>query len=298
MRIKFPVLLSTAVCLTFGSLSNAEETYGCPTIKPKRMCCCCIVKPRPKPRPYIELGVGQALNARVNSGTYPFFSPDNPEQVVGNTTLSQESRALPTNVLLGAGWVWRELYAKDPVYLPYLSLGLQYQYTNLNSKKSTLRLAGQPIDPETGEPGEEQSANAPFDLSQMSLLGVAKLDLYQWRNVMPYISLGVGASRNHAKQKGPFISNADGAVIGADQVASSKRNTAFSYMVGAGLDFPINNNFWLSLGYHYNNFGRVKVGNLPLVGIEAADVANPNQSFNLGSFNTHTIQLTGRYVFA
>lgn len=144
-----------------------------------------------------------------------------------------------------------------------------------------------------------------YDFSQSSLLGVLKLDLYRWQRVMPYINLGLGTAWRQAKQKEPLYVNSreDMENIGVLPTGNLKTRT-FAYSVGAGFDFPITENFWLSLGYQYNDFGDINL-KPTLVGlneqaqedIEEQGINNLLKPFHLNNLSTQTIQLTGRYVF-
>ncbi|WP_232019637.1 outer membrane protein [Candidatus Rickettsiella viridis] len=134
-------------------------------------------------------------------------------------------------------------------------------------------------------------------LSQNSLLANLKMDIYRWGRIMPYVNLGLGASWNESKQQAPFI-DPDNPLISVS-TASSLQMTSFSYQVGAGLDFLVIKNFWLSLGYNYNNFGRVVVDKLLLLpGIGSDDFLNSlAQPFSFRNLTSQSVQLTGRFIF-
>lgn len=214
-----------------------------------------------------------------------------------NLGLIPEGRALPNNILVGAGLVWSQLYPADAHYLPFMSVGLQYQYTNFRDKKTPMRFASKEFNAEGGIKAQA-SSNTDYKFSQSSLLATLKLDLYRWAYVMPYVNLELGASWNQAKQKKPFFIKFENTNISI--IAPDSRNSTFSYSVGAGLDFPITENVWLSLGYNYNYFGHVSIKPFFIAdNPEVNGVLNSfTKPFTLKHLSTQTIQLTGRYLFA
>lgn len=208
---------------------------------------------------------------------------------------------------IGAGWAWSQLYPQNPNYFPYVSLGLQYQYTNLNNKKTLVDFNGYATDL-GNKVNFDYFGNTNYIFSQISLLGNLKIDLYRWRYVMPYINLGLGVSSNRTKQNKNFYIQETAVVFRPEFfeiVTPNKRNVAFSYNVGLGLDFPIKNNFWLSLGYVYNDLGKFEISKgraLPSYGINFYEEQADERSRLLRPFKLHfssqNIQLTARYLFS
>jgi len=251
-------------------------------------CCCPPLKPSMKPRFYLDVGVEHAFDSQVGSSG----------SVLGNFigtpilfTLSGANRALPNSLLIGAGFLWSDLYQAQSPYLPFMSLGLQYQYTNFDNKKTLIQM--DVVSPSTGE--TDGPFKADYIFSQNSLLGNLKIDLYRWGRMMPYLNLGLGASWNQAKNKKPFINDL-GFGDTLDFASTKTRITSFSYTVGAGLDFLMTKNFWLSLGYSYNNFGKISIDEF-FTSLNGTVVESLSPRFNLGTLATHNIQLTGRYAF-
>lgn len=277
MNKKLYIVMSILAAATFTATLKAEA----------KGCCCVPPTHSMKPRFYLDVGVGHAFDSQANSDA--IAEPD----IVGGPidilySLSEANHAKPDNLLIGAGFLWSDLHQTDSPYFPFLSLGLQYQYTNFDNKKTSMRLNISDIN--TGE--VVLSPEASYVFSQNSLLANLKLDLYRWDRVMPYVNLGLGASWNQAKDKTPFTLFAGK----ADLITGTTRNTSFSYNLGAGLDFLITERFWLSLGYNYNNFGRVSINKF--LNLDDPSFSGPADfKFNLGNLATHNIQLTGRYVF-
>lgn len=74
-----------------------------------------------------------------------------------------------------------------------------------------------------------------------------------WKNVSPYIKVGIGAAFNQLGSYSitPLID---------EEVAAppfySNTTTAFSYMVGAGLHAPIKKNWQIGIGYAFSDWGK------------------------------------------
>ena len=83
---------------------------------------------------------------------------------------------------------------------------------------------------------------------------MSKADIYEWKRFMPYIALGLGASFNRISQ---FFINSAMFGISLEVLLTT---SDFSYNVGAGIDYQVKDDFWLTLGYFYDNFGKNKVG--------------------------------------
>lgn len=289
MRLKFYVFLATVTCLMFSALLHAEA---------RRYCGCCypVVKPQPTPRPYVELGLGQAFDSRLDASSYSFANPRREEGTI-TLALMPNGRILASDILIGGGWVWSQLYPADTHYLPFISLGLQYQYSNVDHQKTFIDLDFK-LKNTQNNGTSLLSFNTPYEFSQRRLLANAKLDLYRWRYVMPYVNLGLGATWNKVKQTEPFLITEKSDTVPITTLGS--RNNRWSYSVGAGLDFLVNENLWLSLGYQYNNFGRITISEpfFNVDNLQAKQVNANAKPFHLGDLSTQSIQLTGRYLFA
>jgi opacity protein-like surface antigen len=94
-----------------------------------------------------------------------------------------------------------------------------------------------------------------YRLQQESWLLMSKADIYKWKRFMPYVALGLGASFNRISQL--FLNS----TMFSNQLGGTTNLTSdFSYNLGIGLDYQVMDDFWLTLGYFYDNFGKNKVG--------------------------------------
>lgn len=281
MNKKLYIFMSVLAATTLASTLKAEA----------KGCCCPSPTPSMKPRVYLDVGVGHAFDSHVGSDKFLGITDDGPIL----SSLSAKNHASPNNLAIGTGFLWPQPYQANSPYFPFLSLGLQYQYTNFDNKKTSMSLNSV-----FQEPPQEQ---IPFDdfnyvFSQNSLLANLKLDLYRWGRVMPYVNLGLGASWNQAKDKSPATFTDENQL--QDITSATARSTSFSYTVGAGLDFLMSERFWLSLGYSYNNFGGISINQFSDTQDNDPSKTAPLNFIkfnNLGNLTTHNIQLTGRYVF-
>jgi len=229
--------------------------------------CCCKPRYHHPHRLYFDLGVGK---------TYDFASSnsflENNGLILGNlNTLTSYSTPF---FFIGLGYQWTQ----DSQWFPYLNVGLQHRYT------APVNVAGISNTASIG------ITNYTYRMQQESWLIMTKTDIYKWKRFMPYLTAGMGASFNRISQL--FINAPDL----ANQLAGSTTHTGdFSYSFGAGIDFIVKDDFWLSLGYFFDDFGKNKIDKV------FANEAGPG--FSLGelknaSLHANSFYLKARYLFA
>ncbi len=143
---------------------------------------------------------------------------------------------------VGIGYRWAQV--SNP-WFPSVNMGLQHRYT------SPINVFGVSLTPSVNPTPTSYN----YRLQQESWLLMSKADIYKWKRLMPYIALGLGASFNRISQL--FINSA---MFGNQLGGSTNLTSDFSYNVGAGIDYQVKDDFWLTLGYFYDNFGKNKVG--------------------------------------
>ncbi|HAT6957041.1 TPA: outer membrane beta-barrel protein [Legionella pneumophila subsp. pneumophila] len=90
------------------------------------------------------------------------------------------------------------------------------------------------------------------------VLASVKANIFRWKNLMPFVQGGVGASSNRASQ---YYENALPDVT--PRISPNFANhttTVIAYQLGAGLDWEIKPQWLLSLGYEYSDLGKVRSG--------------------------------------
>ncbi|MES2142009.1 MAG: hypothetical protein V4471_03885, partial [Pseudomonadota bacterium] len=142
----------------------------------------------------------------------------------------------------------------------------------------------------------EQSLYSRYQIKQQSCSILTKLDIYRWQNLMPYFAFGMGASWNRINH---FSTLAFEPVLDPLNLSATANTTSdFTYSLGVGIDYLVNPELWLSLGYAYDDFGKNGIGQL-LQYINAATPLQPISAFvNNASLHAHNILFTARYLFA
>lgn len=144
-----------------------------------------------------------------------------------------------------AGYQWA--HAND--WLPFYSVAANYIYAFPAKAKGTVDQYSLP---------QFQNYNYQYKVQSQQFLAVLKADLYRWCQLMPFLSVGAGFSLNNASNY------AEQAVPGVTPRVSpgfkGQTNTYFSYMLGAGLDYIVLNNLWISLQYQYSDQGYAQTG--------------------------------------
>lgn len=185
---------------------------------------------------YFNLGVGDRFY-RVSGdnkvGTGDGWPPDH----YGTTTINDQ----PYFSLM-AGYTW----ARPDVWLPYYSLGVQMAYTSTTTISGYIDQYSLP---------EFRNYNFDYEVSMLNIMGTAKVDIYRWQQLMPYLTAGLGIA-NYATSN-----YSETALSGVTPRVSpgfgNGSGNNFSYSVGVGLDYILLNNLWINAEYNYTNFGMV-----------------------------------------
>lgn len=247
--------LFTILCLTPGILFAASTSYSSAYCRhPHRL--------------YFDLGVGKAYDY---GSSHSFLIGSN-GNVLGNLQTGN-SYSTPF-FFVGIGYRWAQ---DNSPWFPSVNLGLQHRYTSpVNVFGVSQTSLVDPI---------PTSYN--YRLQQESWLLMSKADIYKWKKFMPYLALGLGASFNRITQL--FINSA----TFANQLGGSTSLTSdFSYNVGAGIDYQVKDDFWLTLGYFYDNFGKNKVGT-----VYTNNAFTPVGRLENANLHSNSVFLSARYLF-
>lgn len=145
---------------------------------------------------------------------------------------------------VGAGYYWSDWA------LPGVSLGINYSHYFNSANNGQIIQYGLP---------EFTNYNYQWKTTSDLVLASAKLDLYRWNALAPYIQGGVGFSANKAK------SYSEQALAGVTPRISpqfaSHSTTVFAYQLGVGLDWAVKPQWVVSLGYEYTDLGKFSSGN-------------------------------------
>lgn len=136
-----------------------------------------------------------------------------------------------------------------------MQLGLSYYQASSFHVSGDL---GQGVDPL-----DIYSYQANYNIITRQLLIEGKLLLLQQGRYHPYFNGGLGTAFNTSTD---YDVNYDPELT-TTALFKSDTKTAFSYMVGAGVDIDINQTLRLGIGYRYANFGNTTLGDGSINGI-------------------------------
>lgn len=295
MNFKQSITYGLLTLLSVNTLAAQATPCCCRPIR------CCLPPLKSNMHRYVDIGLGQSISSRL-SGSDNFVIITNFD-TSKKFFLSPQKMAVENIGAIESGVVWAQPLLSNSHFLPYASLGLRYQYSNLNNDRTLLRFTNMDLGSElkSGEVLKQSFSDAYYDVSQHSLLANLKVDLYRWRHIMPYLNLGVGPTWSKVKQKTALYLESP---LNVELQTDNQTNNHFTYIVGVGLDFPITERFWLSVGYQYNHLGDISL-NSKFVALnknaqDFIDNIKYNESLlpiHLKNLKTRTFQFTGRYVF-
>ena len=175
---------------------------------------------------------------------------------------------------LSLGRRWK----REDFWLPAYSFGVFWQYfyrTNLGHNIAV------------HSPPAVTNYSYNWQLTSNLLLASAKLNLFQYGTLSPYVNGGIGSSFNRTSG---YTERALPGVTARVSPAFPKFSTSeFSYHVGVGLDLQVMPQLIASLGYIYQDLGPTSSG--PGKGIWS------NQSLNPGSYRSNEILISLSYLF-
>lgn len=219
---------------------------------------------------YFDLGVGKAYDYAKSTS---FFEP--PLDAATPASFLQTTSSYSTPFFLaGIGYLWTQ-YSQ---WLPSMNMGIQHRYTapvDVNGRSTTPFIS-------------PQTTNYRYRVQQENWLLMAKADIYRWV-LMPYIAAGMGVSFNRVSQ---FFVDAPTNLNKWE--GTTKTSSDFSYSIGAGIDYPIRNDLWFTLGYSYDFFGKNQTG----PGFFPNDPAvTPNSVLKNANLHSNSFFLSARYLF-
>lgn len=149
------------------------------------------------------------------------------------------------SLALQGGYQW----AFNHAWLPFFSLGASYNYM------APVKVTGK-VD-QYSLP-EFENYNYQYKIQSQMFLAFTKLDLYRWRNLMPFLLAGAGVSLNNASN---YVEQAVPDVTARVSPGfKGSTNTFFSFVLGAGFDFFVQEDLLLSLQYEYAHQGYAQTG--------------------------------------
>ena len=178
-------------------------------------------------------------NAKVANGS-DFPPPAN----VDSYSINQPNAS--AIILLSAGHRW----TFNQQWMPAFSLGLDYQYLSPYETNGTITQYSNPL---------FNNYSYQIKTSSNVLLVAAKANVFQLNRFSPYISGGLGGAVNDSYNYNETAFS--GVTPRISPAFKHNTNTEFAYHVGAGLDLDLSSSFLISVGYLYQNIGKVVSGN-------------------------------------
>src|SRR5438445_11455181 len=137
---------------------------------------------------------------------------------------------------VSAGYRWKY----DQLFLPYSSVYFQYRHYNDSTVNGSIYQYSLP---------DFLNYNYKFSYSADLFTVNGKLDLANIKNVMPYVSGGIGVIMNRLDN---YIENPTANVTPRISPAfNSNTSSHFAATLGAGIDYALTRNVWLTLGYEH-----------------------------------------------
>lgn len=172
------------------------------------------------------------------------------------------------------GYRWK----RDQSWLPSYALSARYEHlfpSNIGSQVEQYSLSA--------------FTNYNYQLNTTSdvFLAIAKLNLVQIHQLSPYINGGAGFAFNRAFN---YTETAMPDVTPRTSPSfASNTSTSFVYSLGAGVDWQFQPQFIMSVGYEYQDLGKINTGH--------GTAAWSNAALNSGTYRTSNVLLSLNYLF-
>ena len=158
-------------------------------------------------------------------------------------------------------------------WFPDINLALRYQHLDSVSVNGTIDQYSLP-----GFVNYSYTANG----SSNALSAFGKVDIYQYRSILPYVSLGLGLAWNTMS----YSEQAYNGITPRVSPGYGGTSTNFAYNVGLGLDYILNRRVTLSLGYEYASFGSMS---------GSGTSTWSSDTLSLGSLSSNTLLFSAFY---
>ncbi len=171
-------------------------------------------------------------------------------------------------------------WSTQRVVLPYASVALRYQHVFHFNVGGIIEQYSMP---------NFKNYTYQFGVSSDILSVLGKLDIVQYGSIAPYISAGVGRAYNqvhHYREHGMT-----GIIPRVSPAYQNATNDSLEYSVGTGIDYFVNHQFWMSLGFEHAHLGKIK----------SRDATGPNwagSSVSLGRLSINSVLLSLNYQFS
>ena len=220
---------------------------------------------------YASAGVGgqfPTLNSSMTVNNGSSFPTPFDQDIYSTTNNAQ--------VFFGAsvGRRWQ----RDNDWLPALSVGVLYEYFWANNVGGTITQFSIP---------QFNNYNYTWNTASNVVLASAKLNLFRYHWLSPYITGGLGGAFNRASSYREMAVPEVTARVSPGFAANTSHQ--FAYNAGVGVDFQCASQFLFSIGYLYQDLGKVTSG----LGTQSW----AGQSLNLGTYHSNDVMASVTYLF-
>lgn len=151
------------------------------------------------------------------------------------------------------GYQWR------PISYGRFNLFMEYDHFSSFSPTGTRSAFGYPPSSFFYSPSQYQ-----YTLEHQALLFGAKMNFAEWHQLLPYFEGAVGVSRNALSDFSNTLTASSG-LSGPITPFPNQVNYAFAFVVGTGVDVALQNNWFLTFGYRFGDWGDVRSGDVTTI---------------------------------
>lgn len=179
-------------------------------------------------------------------------------------------------LLLGIGAGKR--YELTHEWMKAVSLGLQYQYfyeSNISGQVTEFSLP------------EFENYSYEWPLGSNLILANAKFNFRDYKQFSPYFSVGLGGviQENSGYTEAAY----SGVTARISPNYANNNSSRFAYILGVGLDYPIDNHMIFSAGYQYSDLGQIKSG--------YGQGSWSNERLSFGNYTSNAFVFSATYLF-
>lgn len=146
---------------------------------------------------------------------------------------------------LEAGYTWQ----RQALWAPSVSVGARYMYVPSASITGNIDQYSLPA---------FNNYTYSYDVDMLSLLGVLKVNIYQWQKWLPYVSVGAGVTTYGTFD---YIERArSGVTPRVSPAFGDGSGNNFTYLFGLGVDYTLSTKLKINLEGDYINYGTIQTG--------------------------------------
>jgi opacity protein-like surface antigen len=127
-----------------------------------------------------------------------------------------------------------------------------------------------------------------WELTANVVLASAKLNLFQYGRLSPFIQGGIGSSYNRTSNY-KELALTDDSSLRTNPNFSNFSTSEFAYLLGTGIDLQVNSKLSVAIEYNFQDLGQISSG--------PGKDGWANQSLTPGSYHSHELLVTVTYLF-